>query len=233
VIFVEAHESEAAPTIQENTFAYNTGTALWFEADIQASVEGNIFAYSESLGVCCQPGGTVKPLMSCNVLWGNIAGNEICGSDGGGNFWRNPLFCDPSHGILTLAANSPCLPGNHPSGCSFGQIGALGQGCSDIITDVPPAVPEVYALHQNVPNPFNPVTTIAYDLPKACTVSLRIYDVKGELVRALVDERQDIGMKQVVWDGRDNRGHAVASGVYFYRLAAGSFAGTRKMVLLR
>lgn len=89
-------------------------------------------------------------------------------------------------------------------------------------------------LAQNVPNPFNPSTTIAYSLSGAGSVRLRIYDVAGRQVRTLLDEqRSPAGQAEVVWDGRNDRGAAVASGVYFYRLEAGSFVSTRKMVLLK
>ena len=94
--------------------------------------------------------------------------------------------------------------------------------------------PIVAALHQNVPNPFNPATTIAYDVPLGgSNVSIRIYDAAGRLVRALVDAQQSTGSHEVTWDGRDAFGTSVASGVYFYRMTAGSFVESRRMVLLK
>ncbi len=88
-------------------------------------------------------------------------------------------------------------------------------------------------LHQNVPNPFNPSTVISYELANTETVTLGIYDVHGRLIRTLVSRAQNAGEYKIRWDGRDDRGSAVASGVYFYRLAAGSFVETRRMVLLK
>ena len=96
-----------------------------------------------------------------------------------------------------------------------------------------PGLPDAYALLPNQPNPFNPVTTIRYDLPSASTVSLVIYDVRGARVRKLVDRAVVPGRHSLVWDGTDDNGRHVASGVYFYRLHAGSFVQTRKMVLLK
>jgi hypothetical protein len=96
------------------------------------------------------------------------------------------------------------------------------------------AGPTGFSLYQNVPNPCNPTTTIAYDVPEGGGhVTLRVYDVSGRLVNTLVDDEQSFGRKTTVWDGRNHRGESVASGVYFYRLTAPGFDMTRKMVLLR
>jgi len=88
-------------------------------------------------------------------------------------------------------------------------------------------------LAQNRPNPFNPSTQIAYRIASDERVRLRIYDVSGALVRTLVDARQSSGAYTVSWDGRDNDGLVVSTGMYFYRLEAGKFAQTRRMVLLK
>ncbi len=93
--------------------------------------------------------------------------------------------------------------------------------------------PGAFDLQQNHPNPFNPVTVIEYDLPVDCRVRLEIYDVLGRRIATLVDARQTAGIKQARWDGTNREGIDVASGIYFYRLEAGSFIETRKMVLLR
>jgi hypothetical protein len=88
-------------------------------------------------------------------------------------------------------------------------------------------------LAQNYPNPFNPSTTIAFSLGRMASVDLTIYDVKGSRVRELVKGKKEAGVYRVAWDGADQRGTRVASGVYFYRLTTPSFQSTRKMVLLR
>jgi len=84
-----------------------------------------------------------------------------------------------------------------------------------------------------VPNPFNPSTAIRYEIVESGRASLRIYDVSGALVRTLVDRSHDVGDYQASWDGRDQTGKAVASGVYFYRLETHDYAQTRRMVLLK
>lgn len=99
------------------------------------------------------------------------------------------------------------------------------------ITTVP--VVTQFALGANYPNPFNPMTTIAFELPEAQSVRLSIYSLDGRLVNNLVQGQFAAGKHSVVWMGRDGRGQTVASGTYFYRIAAGSFQETQKMVLAK
>jgi flagellar hook assembly protein FlgD len=94
-------------------------------------------------------------------------------------------------------------------------------------------LPERTALHANFPNPFNPSTTIAYDLRDAADVTIVIYNVRGQVVRTLVDAVTPPGRHRVVWQGTSDTGARVATGIYFYRLVAGEFSQTRKMVLLK
>ena len=89
------------------------------------------------------------------------------------------------------------------------------------------------ALHANVPNPFNPSTTIAFDLPGSMSAELNLYDSTGRKVRRLVGGLQEAGSHHAVWDGRDDSGREVRSGVYFAQLKAGGETKTRKLVLMR
>ena len=89
------------------------------------------------------------------------------------------------------------------------------------------------ALAQNSPNPFNPRTEISFSLPSQQSVSLRIYNVEGRLVRTLLQGVQAAGPKTVVWSGKDDSGNQAASGLYFYRLTTDSGTLTRKMTLLK
>ncbi len=89
-------------------------------------------------------------------------------------------------------------------------------------------IPGEFALHQNYPNPFNPLTVIRYSLPVASRVILKVYDVLGREVKTLVDEVEDAGYKSVDWDAS-----STPSGVFFYRLRAGSYSETRKLMLIR
>jgi flagellar hook assembly protein FlgD len=90
-----------------------------------------------------------------------------------------------------------------------------------------------FDLRQNTPNPFNPSTTIAFSLPESAPVTLAIYDVNGRMVRTLVSGERAAGMHEVVWNGMDDNGRAVASGVYVYRLAAGNDVSIRRLALIR
>jgi len=115
--------------------------------------------------------------------------------------------------------------------CNESEFAVLGPGW---ITDTEiPAAPEATSLSQNFPNPFNPMTRIDFALAASAAVRLRVYDAAGRLVRSLIDEDMPAGRYGETWDGRDTKGSIVASGVYFYRLDAGAFTETRKMVLLR
>ncbi|MBM3237238.1 T9SS type A sorting domain-containing protein [Candidatus Poribacteria bacterium] len=105
---------------------------------------------------------------------------------------------------------------------------------------VPPAkpVPKAFALLQNFPNPFNPETWVPYELAADAPVVIRIYDLKGQLVRQLDLGNQKAGSyvdktTAAYWDGKDQLGQSVASGVYFYQLRAGQFIAMRKLVLLK
>ncbi|KAA3612308.1 MAG: T9SS C-terminal target domain-containing protein [Calditrichaeota bacterium] len=95
------------------------------------------------------------------------------------------------------------------------------------------ALPTEYALMNNYPNPFNPETTIEYQLPTQGNVTLRVYSMLGTEVRTLVEESQAVGKYSVVWDGRDDTGNALSSGMYMYRLESGSFSAVKKMVLMK
>jgi flagellar hook assembly protein FlgD len=89
-------------------------------------------------------------------------------------------------------------------------------------------------LEQNEPNPFNPRTTIAFEIPNGGgDIQLKIYDLRGRLVRELVDEFRPAGNETAEWDGRDGQGRPVSSGAYLYVLSIGGERMTRKMVLLR
>ncbi|MCX5752115.1 MAG: FG-GAP-like repeat-containing protein [Candidatus Krumholzibacteria bacterium] len=92
---------------------------------------------------------------------------------------------------------------------------------------------QLLALHQNHPNPFNPVTTIGYSLPSASYVTLEIYDVSGRRIARLVNEAQKGGAHTIEWAGLDEKGNPVSSGTYIYRLKAGKEVISRKMILLR
>ena len=106
-----------------------------------------------------------------------------------------------------------------------------------IITDIHDpyndAIPDKFALFQNYPNPFNPRTTITFKLPDPSDVHLVIYDLTVRLIKTLTSSWYPAGSHQIQWDGRDDRGNSVASGIYVYRIQAGNYVQSNKMMLLK
>jgi hypothetical protein len=94
-------------------------------------------------------------------------------------------------------------------------------------------IPGTYSLDQNYPNPFNPETVISYQLTKPEHVSLKIYDSLGRLVRVLIDSEKGAGRYKTNWNGTDETGNFVTSGIYFYTISAGEFSQTKKMILMK
>jgi flagellar hook capping protein FlgD len=103
--------------------------------------------------------------------------------------------------------------------------------CTLVPSGIGEKVPAEYRLYPNAPNPFRGVTRVAFDLPEPGMVALHIYDLSGRLVRVLADDWYPAGNHQVSWNARDRAGAAVAGGIYFLHLKAGSFSDTRRMYL--
>ena len=116
--------------------------------------------------------------------------------------------------------------GNKSDPTQWSQTGTTGLDEAD--------VPAQFALHGNYPNPFNPMTTIRFDLPRPARVNLSVYDVSGRLIRALIyEESVAAGKHEVVWNGHDEMGRLVATGVYFCRLQTDTFDQTQRMMLIK
>ena len=94
-------------------------------------------------------------------------------------------------------------------------------------------IPETFALHQNFPNPFNPITSLRYDLPEQSRITLTIYDLMGREITQLVNTVQEAGYRSVKWDATDIHGKPVSAGVYLYQIRSGEYVQTKKMVLLK
>lgn len=102
-----------------------------------------------------------------------------------------------------------------------------------VVAEKEAGVPTDFALAQNMPNPFNPTTVINYDLPQDANTTLRVYNSLGQLVRTLVNETRPAGSHSVLFDGKDESGRQLASGMYIYQITAGSFVKSAKMMLLK
>ena len=110
-----------------------------------------------------------------------------------------------------------------------GDLDYVIQKSEDILENIP----DQYALSQNYPNPFNPITRMNYQLPKRSRVIISIYNIMGQEVRTLLNQDQDYGAHSIMWNGVDQFGKTMATGVYFARMSTGSFSQTKKMLLLK
>ena len=225
----------SSPTLINCTIAANSGPlagGIYLETEATVDVTNSIIAFSPlGAAVFCEEGSSAT--LACCDVFGNAGGDWvgcIAGQFGEmGNFAADPLFCLFVTGEYTLQQNSPCLPENNSCGV---LIGALDAGCViDAVGDE--TAPARVVLQQNHPNPFNPATTIRFELPSNQPVQLSVYSVDGRHVATLLQERMPAGVHAVTWSGRDDRGRSVASGTYFYRLQTRDWQQTRRMTLVR
>ncbi len=155
----------------------------------------------------------------------------------GGGRYTFRYQADANSGLSESVTVVVDAPGYFPDTCIV-DIDYGTELCKDIEllpvpSDVSVGVKIPNALYANYPNPFNPTTTIRFDLNEAGDVSLAVYNIRGQIVRTLVQGTRPSGHNTVEWDGLDDHGRAVASGVYVYRIEADGFVGSRKMVLLK
>ena len=143
------------------------------------------------------------------------------------------LFREPaerSHSELNFSVDDPAEKIDF-SYRFFGSSGNLISSGSVSLFDSPH--PSQFALHQNSPNPFNPVTTIAFNIPEPTYVEIAIYDLLGSKVRTLVSKEMSPGFHSAVWNGKDDRGRLVASGMFIVRMTSSSFMDVKKMLMLK
>ena len=156
---------------------------------------------------------------------------------GEGNIDADPLFCDYASNVYPnlkgdyhLMPSSPCV-GTGENGVN---MGAFGVGCEiDRLETLSEFVPDNYFLHENYPNPFNPTTTLRFDLPEVSDITLTIYNMLGQKVRTFDYQNTSAGYHSVTWDATNDYGDPVGAGVYLYQLRANEFVKTKKMVLLK
>jgi len=180
------------------------------------------------------PAGTVVDVVDGG---GRVA--AWCQVQRAGSYGYLPVYLDDPDSDLDEGADLgewlTVRVNGQPTGTQF-QWTAFGDLCQlDVhaVAAALPGTPSGFALLANYPNPFNPATTISYQLPTTAQVSLSIYNTTGQRVRDLVRQVQAAGSYSVPWDGRDDAGSTVSAGAYFYRLEAGGFRQTRRMVLLK
>ena len=232
----------ATPIFSNNTIAYNTSTVSGGGLDIVSLIPQI---------TCCILWGNSAPVGSqingnANVDYSDIQGG---GFTGPGNIDLDPLFRDTPSNDFHLQStdcgdnfNSPCIDAGNPAYRDSIMDCDWGLGSQDIcdmgaysiavlilgVSDEDNILPDDYEISQNYPNPFNPATTIKYGLPERSFVELKLYDMLGREVTTIVNEEQDAGYYEIEFNAS-----TLASGVYFYRLQAGSFIETKKMVLMK
>lgn len=237
-----------------NTITSNAGYGIDnYFADM--NIYNNIITDNQGGGIKWGSGSSLD--ISYNDVW-NTSGSDFvnCPSGVGDTSWGannnstpcdsfyniicNPLFkTSPLDSAYYLLPNSPCINAGDPESPydPDNTTADMGAFYYDKTTDVTEGdrtiVMSGFELLQNYPNPFNPETKMAYYLSKPGWVKLAIYNVVGQEVKVLVDEFQTAGMNSTSWDGKDNSGTSVASGIYLYRLKAGDYAESKKMLLLK
>ncbi len=196
------------------------------------SEESDLFQRGDTTGIMLN--------VTNSILWGpmdslwvdsmNISYSDCAiPVEGEGNISEDPEFCYREEGDLSLFSESCCVG----AASDGGNMGALDVGCGIVEIDQDGLLPDKFMLCQNYPNPFNPETTIPYTLPMASQVTVKILDLLGREVVILVDSNQLAGSYRLMWDGHDNFGNPVATGVYFCQIQSGAYLKTIKMVYLK
>jgi len=207
-------QTAGSVNINSNIVAYN-GTGIWFADPSEINSDYNDF-YGN--GVNCAP-------------YYPTGNHELFNVD--------PLFVDELTGDYHLQQGSPCIDAGNPDfpldpDSTRADIGAFYYNQGVGIEGEPSAdIPATFSLSQNYPNPFNPVTEIRYGLPEFAEVNLAIYNILGQRVITLVNGRQKAGYYTVFWNGKDEKGKVVTTGIYFYRIEADKFSETKKLILLK
>jgi hypothetical protein len=194
---------------------------------------------------------------SITISYSDIQGGEagIVTNNNGTIYWlegninEDPLFVGTGDHPFSLQDPSPCVNAGIPdtTGLNLPEFdlagnprvygGRIDMGAYEnqnvIVNADENLIPLFTRLNQNYPNPFNPTTTINYSLKENSKVSINIYNIKGQKVKQLVSDQLSEGQHSVIWNGTDNNGKSVSSGIYFYKLKTENYEKTKKMILLR
>jgi len=206
------YTSTSDPAVENNIVAFNTGGAT----------------YANGMALTATPGA-----VSCNDTYGNTGADYsgIADPTGtAGNISLDPLFCNAAAGKYNVQPASPCAADNS-GGC--GLIGALASGCGESPVPEGGEIPTAFHVDQNFPNPFNPRTTIRFELPAAAPTRVTVFDVAGHLVKTLLDEDLAARTHEVTWTGDDEKGRKVAAGIYFYMVTSGNERSVGRMALVK
>jgi C1A family cysteine protease len=230
----------SSPAIQSCTIYNNSGLGgIYYDAASSGTVEDCIIAGTVSGGgFYCITGA--NPGVSSSDIYGNAGGDAVCGTDAGSNFSADPRLCDPAGGSYFLQPTSPCARRQVP-----GLVGALDIGCGLGLHRTQEVMPPGMKPSEEARSAALELLTaeagsasgrsadIRYSVPVRGRVLITVHDVRGRSARVLVDGEVAAGAHTVTWDGTDERGSGVASGVYFARMVYGNDVRTLRIVLLR
>ncbi|MBD3222175.1 hypothetical protein GF314_13140 [bacterium] len=228
--------SDPAPVVENCTIVGNScnaggGAGILVQFGAEPAITNCIIADSVGgPGIGCI-GADTFTVTGCN-LWNNSGGDGICAVDGGCNFSADPLFCNAADGNYGVEPSSPCAAGNHPDGggCGATHCGAFPAGCGTPAPDTPAA----RLVLGNAPNPFNPMTTMYFVLDEPGDAVVRILDLRGRILRTFARHGLAAGTRhEITWNGRDERGRELPSGVYLYQLETRGRQVTERMSLIR
>jgi beta-glucanase (GH16 family) len=238
-------EGSISPYEGENGISWQTTGSGWFGAGIMSMQPVNLFNFEEGhLKFMIKIPANISFQIGIIDAWGNqsyvdFPGNQTTyGLVRDGNWGQASIPVSDIRGefidLRMLSYEFVILEVNGAS-CEFGldDIYWEGGGTVSVIEGEFSKTPIKYSLNNNYPNPFNPLTTIRYNLAEDGFVNVTIYDMMGRTVKIMVTGEQNAGVKSVQWDATDSFGKPVSAGVYLYQIQAGEYMQTKKMVLLK
>ena len=163
-----------------------------------------------------------------NLVWLNFVHNQLSGEIPSSICNLDLNWSNPNH--FNIYENQLCPP--YPD-CVADYVGEQDTTNCDQASIIDETLPITYKLYNAYPNPFNPVTTLRYDLPEDALVNITIYDMMGRVVKTLINDQQTTGYRSLQWDATNDYGKPVSAGIYLYQINAGQYISTKKMVLLK
>ncbi|MFW9770141.1 MAG: right-handed parallel beta-helix repeat-containing protein [Candidatus Thorarchaeota archaeon] len=226
--------------IVNNVLANNSQDGIFLHDSSTAIIKNNIIVRNGSCGIIGSQ--TASATIDYNDVWGNATNYDDFFPAGPHDISEDPMFVD-SVGDFHLQSGSPCIDAGDPAAQfndldgTRNDLGAYGgRYFLETLTGVADddrLVPDHLTLFQNYPNPFNPMTTINFSLLRRSHVNISVYNILGQKVITLIDEDRSAGTHTLTWDGKSASGSEVSTGIYIYRMQAGEYIRTKKMILLK
>ncbi|MDG2265780.1 MAG: T9SS type A sorting domain-containing protein [Candidatus Marinimicrobia bacterium] len=229
----------------ENGITWTSTGSGWFGAGIMSIQPVNLFNFGDGyLKFRIKIPSNVSFQIGIIDAWGNQSyvefpsGQTRYGLVRDGEWGQASIPIDDIRGdyidLRMLSYEFVILEVNGAS-CEFAldDIYWEGGGTVDVANENKDLISQKFILYDNYPNPFNPVTTLLYDLPENSLVNITIYDMMGREVKTLVNQAQDAGYRSIIWDATNDYGKPVSAGIYLYQIQAGEYISTKKMVLLK